>query len=360
MPYPLGVSPSQRFRFEQYFDVLKNAKIDFEVLPFWSVQAWNILYQKGNHLKKFVMLLGGLFRRFKMLFHLRSFDFVFIHREAAPIGPPFFEWWIANISKKKIIYDFDDAIWLANTSEENKLASFIKWHGKTKSICKWSHKISCGNEFLMDFAKLYNPIVVLNPTTIDTENLHRSFVQTETKNKLTIGWTGTHSTLKYLDSLVDTLKKISKENPDIEVNVISNKPPTFNFPSLHFTPWSKENEIPDLLKFDIGIMPLMDDLWACGKCGFKALQYMALGIPVIASPVGVNSKIIDNGVDGFLCDSEQEWLKAFEKLIHDHMLRLEMGRRGRKKVVERYSVTSNSANFLSLFSFSQMSNNANK
>lgn len=284
-----------------------------------------------------------------MLFHLNSYDFVFIHREVTPIGPAFFEWWIATISKKKIIYDFDDAIWLANTSEENKLAAFLKWHQKTKSICTWSYIISVGNEFLMAFARKYNKSVVLNPTTIDTENLHRPLERSTPKKTITIGWTGTHSTLKYLDPLVSTLKKIAEKHPDVEMVIISNKPPAFNLPFVRFIPWSKETEINDLLTFDIGIMPLTDDLWAQGKCGFKALQYMALDIPVIASPVGVNSQIIDHGVNGFLCESEQDWLKAFEKLIPDRTLRLKMGRHGRKKVIEHYSVVSNSANFLSLF-----------
>ena len=121
------------------------------------------------------------------------------------------------------------------------------------------------------------------------------------------------------------------------------------FKSLRFVPWSKETEIQDLLQFDIGLMPLTDDVWAKGKCGFKALQYMALCIPVLASPVGVNTIIIDDHINGFLCDSTTEWEENIQTLIEDQELRKRMGEKGREKVVQHYSVESNSSNFLSLF-----------
>lgn len=351
-PYPVAQSPSQRFRFEQYFDLLRVKGVSVEVHSFLNPSVWQILYKPGNSGSKVWGVLSGFAKRLLLLFSIPRFDFVFIHRETTPIGPPWFEWMVAKVFRKKIIYDFDDAIWIANTSDDNNLVSKLKWHSKVSSICKWSYAVSCGNEYLCDFAKQYNDRVFLNPTTVDTEKLHNPSLYPRKKelNKLILGWTGTHSTLKYINSILPVIQSLEKKFPNqLQFMVIADKKPAFTLSMLHFVQWSKETEIQDLMQFDIGFMPLTDDLWAKGKCGFKALQYMALGIPAVASPVGVNSQIIDDGVNGFLCHSNEQWESSLIKLISDIELRKQMGEKGRKKIVDHYSVTSNSSNFLSLF-----------
>ncbi|MFM7855762.1 MAG: glycosyltransferase, partial [Flammeovirgaceae bacterium] len=244
----------------------------------------------------------------------------------------------------------DDAIWLPHVSSENKWARFFKWHRKVRLICKWSDKVSCGNPFLCDFAKQHNASVLLNPTTIDTQTVHYPSLGAVSKNnRLTIGWTGTHSTLKYLKVLEQVLIRLQlKYTDNIDVVVIADRPPQMNI-DYTFIKWSKDTEITDLLKFDIGIMPLEDDEWAKGKCGFKALQYMALKIPTIASAVGVNTTIIKNNDNGLLCSTEQEWEQALVSLIEDAALRQRLGERGRETVEAHYSTSSNQDNFLSLF-----------
>jgi glycosyltransferase involved in cell wall biosynthesis len=349
-PYPIGKAPSQRFRFEQYFDVIKNEGIDFKIKPFFSYKTWSILYSKGNFILKFFGIVNGFMLRLFTLFSVPKYDYIFIHREATPIGPPIFEFLCAKIFRKKIIYDFDDAIWLPNTSEENWLAAKLKWHIKVKSICSWSYKVSCGNEFLCNYAKQFSNRVYLNPTTIDTHHLHnRIHITKNHDNKIIIGWTGSHSTLKYLNVFEKIFNVLEQKYPSqLELMVIADKKPDLAIKSLRFKSWTKENEIDDLLNFDIGIMPLTDDAWAKGKCGFKALQYMALGIPVVTSPVGVNSVIVDQGMNGFLCTTTDEWINSLEKLINNKSLRENMGASGRKKIIDHYSVASNSSNFLSL------------
>lgn len=347
VPYPKGEAPSQRFRFEQYLDIFKKNNITYHHHSFLTKQAWQILYQPGKIAQKAFWILYGFSRRFLLMTMIFKYDFVFIHREASPIGPPVFEWIIAKIWRKKIIYDFDDAIWLANTSEQNKIAARLKWHHKVSSICKWSYKISAGNHYLAKYARRYNDNIVINPTTIDTEGLHNP-ADKKANTVFTIGWTGTHSTMPYLMPLLPLLDELAKDY-EFKLLIISNQKPEFDRQYLKFIKWNKSNEILDLQKMDIGIMPLSDDKWAKGKCGFKALQYMSLKIPAIVSPVGVNTEIVNHGVNGFICNTPEEWKNALSNFFEDYGLIDRMAEACRKKVIDRYSVSSNSENFLKLF-----------
>ena len=352
IPYPLKEAPSQRFRFEQYFDFLEERGFQISCKSFWDYPTWKILYKSGHLLQKILGFIKGVVRRLAVLFQLKKFDFVFIHRECLPIGPPILEFVIARILKKKIIYDFDDAIWLPNTSEENKIVALLKWHSKVASICKWSYKVSCGNSFLANYARQFNTNVVVNPTTVDTINLHNpSYHFVKKSPSVVIGWTGTQSTIQYVKSLVPVLEKVAEKTSfPLRFLIIANKDPELKLKFVDFKTWSKKTEVEDLLQMDIGLMPLTDDIWAKGKCGFKALQYMALEIPALVSPVGVSTEIIDNGINGYWCSTTDDWVQSLEKLIEDKQLREKMGIAGRKKVIEHYSVSSNSSSFLRLFS----------
>ncbi len=350
LPYPLQEAPSQRFRLEQYFAMLENAGHHIQSQSFLSSKDWKLFFKPGRSVKKFLTLIRGYFKRIYSVLITTQFDFVFIHREATPLGPPIVEWIISNILHKKIIYDFDDAIWLTDRKNESSFLRLLKWRGKVKLICQWSYKVSCGNHYLQEYALQFNNKAILNPTTIDGVNLHKPpDVKTNTE-KVVIGWTGSHSTIKYLHSLETVLQTLESEFNFVSFLAIADQPPSMNLQRLEFIPWKSDSEIDDLLKLDIGIMPLPDDEWTKGKCGFKALQYMALEIPAVVSNVGVNSEIVTQGVEGFICSSNDEWLTAIRKLIINSELRIEQGKNGRKKVIENYSVISNSANFLSLFS----------
>lgn len=348
-PYPHGQAPSQRFRFEQYLDALTARGHQYRLAPFLSQATWNILYKPGQTVAKVLGILGGFGRRLGLLFAVPAYDFVFIHREATPIGPPLLEWVIAQVLGKRLIYDFDDAIWLPNTSEANKLAAGMKWHQKVASICRWAYKNSCGNAYLAAYARQFNPQSVVNPTTIDTQHLHNQVRDQAASGRLVIGWTGTHSTLKYLDQLVPVLAQLEAEGLDFEFRVISNQPPVLPLRSLVFVPWRKATEITDLLGFHVGLMPLEDDPWAKGKCAFKALQYMALGIPALVSPVGMNTEVVQDDYNGYVCATPAEWETRLRQLLADPGLRQKLGMAARTTVVARYSVQANTANFLGLF-----------
>jgi glycosyltransferase involved in cell wall biosynthesis len=350
IPYPLEQSPSQRFRFEQYFTILHEEGILFKSQSFLDVATWKVFFSPDQFLMKAYVLLLGFVRRFSVLFRMKNYDFIFIHREVTPLGPPLFEWIISKVLKKKIIYDFDDAIWLTDRKRESRLLRLIKWRSKVASICRWSYKVSCGNDYLCGFARKYNEAVFCIPTTIDTVGLHNpSFYRKIQRSEVIVGWTGSHSTVKYLQTLEDVLNTLEKKYATMTLWVISDEMPKLQIPRMEFKPWSIGSEVEDLFQFDIGIMPLPDDMWSKGKCGFKALQYMSLGIPAVVSPVGVNSSYVSNGIEGFVASSENEWIKALSELIENPELRIQMGENGRKKVEDYYSVNYNKAFFLSLF-----------
>ncbi|HRJ29540.1 MAG TPA: glycosyltransferase family 4 protein [Cyclobacteriaceae bacterium] len=350
-PYSAGIAPSQRFRFEQYFGALKEKGFNFKYLGFIQVKKNGGLYTYRNPLTTLYIICIGLLRRTIQLGSILQSDFVFIHRECAPIAPPLFEWIIARVYRKKIIYDFDDAIWISDKNSESLFEKIIRQRNKVETICKWSYKVSCGNLFLATYARQFNDNVIVNPTTIDTENLHNRslFPDQKEANRITIGWTGSHSTLKYLLEVEDVLSKLENDFPQVTFALIADRPIEMKLERYDFIKWSKETEAYDLSKIDIGIMPLPDEEWSKGKCGFKALQYMAMGIPCVASPIGVNTTIIDHGINGFLASTKEEWLLYLTQLItHEHM-RLTFGLNGRKKVETRYSVRSNTDNFIKLF-----------
>lgn len=346
-PYPKGEAPSQRFRFEQYIDGLSNENLSIEIHPFLNDKTWKKLYKQGAFIGKALGIFGSFWRRFLLLFRLVKADYIFIHREAAMIGPPIFEWIIAKVLRKKYIFDFDDAIWLPNYSESNAKFHRLKAYWKTKWIIKWADTVTGGNEYLKNYALRYNKNVQIIPTTIDLVNVHNQKTN-YTQKAINIGWTGTHTTMHYLNELVPILRELEKEFL-FTFTVISNQAPTFELKSLRFVKWNKATEIADLAQFSIGVMPLVENQWAEGKCGFKGLQYMALGIPAVMSPVGVNTTIVQNGVNGLLCTSAEEWRIQLSGLMQSSELRKRIGLEGHKTVVHRYSVEANFTHYKTLF-----------
>jgi len=199
-PYPYDEAPSQRFRFEQYLNFLKENDFESEVVPFLDEKGWRSLYKDGSFLSKVSAMMRSFWKRFILLFRIRKFDHIFIHREASMIGPPVFEWIISKILRRKFIYDFDDAIWLPNYSEANTRFHRLKMYGKVKKIAKWADIVTVGNDFLADFARKYNDDVIIIPTTVDLKNVHVA-VGNPSNDLPVIGWTGSHTTATYINDI---------------------------------------------------------------------------------------------------------------------------------------------------------------
>ena len=347
VPYPQGEAPSQRFRFEHYLRYLESSGISYKIAPFLDLNTWQILYKPGYKWKKIVGVIKGFLKRLLQLFFVRKYDIVFIHREATPLGPAWFEWWVTHIFRKRIVFDFDDAIWMPAVSKNNNRIKWLRNFGKIKKICRWSTIVVVGNSFLAAYAGQFNNRVRIIPTVVDIEKTHNKIKDQKTGIPA-VGWTGSFSTLKYLDIVLPVLQKLQNQY-DFTFIVIADKDPHLELKKYRFIKWNRETEVEDLLNFHIGLMPLYDDDISKGKCGFKAIQYMSLGIPAVVSPVGVNTAIVEDGSDGFLCVSEIDWKKRLAELIHNSSLRTDLGLAARKKIEERYSAQSTASMFLNLF-----------
>jgi len=346
VPSLYDTSPGQRFRLEQWEPLLSRSGVEITYAPFETEELKNVLYSSGNVLQK----MRGVLRNMKLRGgHVRSatnFDLVYLFREAALLGPAWFE---RKLAKRRvpIIFDFDDAVFVAYKSPSNGYLSYLKFPGKTSTSIRLSSHVMAGNEFLANYARQFNENVTIIPTTIDTE---KYVVADRPVNgrPVTIGWSGSHSTVQHLDTVREHLRELSADE-DFTLRVIGTPQYELDGVSVEAMNWNAATEIEDLQAIDIGIMPLPDDKWSKGKCGLKALQYMALGIPTICSPVGVNSTIIQDGENGFIASDKSEWIEKLKRLMHSPELRKQIGAAGRKTVEEKYSAVSQTPRVLQVF-----------
>jgi len=340
-------SPSQRYRFEQYFNYLEENGIKCTLSFLISEKEDNLLYKPGHYLAKLKIYLKSILARRKDLRTASTFDFIFIQREALMTRSTFFERKLANLNVP-IIYDFDDAIWLEDKNSNLGILGLLKYPAKTAEIMGYADKIIAGNSYLANYALKYNANVKVIPTTIDTN----WYKPKEKYNGaiITIGWTGSFSTIKHFEELVPVLVSIKAKYHDrINFLVIGCEEFIHDDLDIKGLAWSADSEVEDLQAIDIGIMPLPNNDWTKGKCGAKGLQYMGLAIPTIMSPVGVNTEIIQDGINGFLADTDDQWFNKLSLLIESEELRTRLGKAGRETVVKHYSLETNKEKYLKLF-----------
>jgi glycosyltransferase involved in cell wall biosynthesis len=340
-------SPGQRFRLEHFIPALEQNGYEVIFSNIISKKDDELFYSKGKYFAKLRILIKSFFHRLRDVRITKDCDLIFIYREAFMLGTTYFEKKLAK-TKVPIIFDFDDSIWLNDTSDGNKNLAWLKRPEKNAKICGLSTLVLVGNKFLADYAKQYNSNVFILPTilNIDYHNFSKSQIK---KSAVCIGWTGTTTTLKHFYTAIPVLKRIKEKYKEkVYFKVIANTKTWDKDIDVKLTQWNKETEIDDLCEFDIGIMPLPNDKWSNGKCGFKGLQCLSLEIPAVMSPVGVNTEIIEHGVNGFLADDDEQWFEILSKLIENPELRKEIGKNGRKTIEEKYSVNVWEDKFLDL------------
>lgn len=321
----MGVNEgASRFRVQQYLPYLELEEYRYLNFPL----HWGKKHPENYGLLKHFCFLEIMILKFVSIFFAPFFDVVFLQRGVIRNLSPFPEKLIKRLNEN-IIFDFDDAIWL--TYNQLKI-------NPVPEVIKISRKVIVGNKFLFDYAVQLNKDVTIIPTPVEVKILKPIFRSID-DHHFKIGWSGVYQNYHYLYQLVPVFKKLSAKYGDrIRLVILSNRKPKEPFGiQYQYLEWSAQNESKIIPTFDIGIMPLKDDEWSRGKCAFKVLQYMAAGVPVIASPIGMNKEVIDI-YTGFLAKNYQEWYDILCQLIDDQELRAKNINHARQKVISKYSV----------------------
>jgi len=334
-------APGCRYRVFQYIPYLEERGVQCELRTMVDSELYQIVYKPGRTLRKAALFARRSLHRLRDLRDARNFDLLFIYRECFPIGPAVFETFLRTLDRP-IVYDFDDAIYLPRAEP---IKNLFRNPSKTTDIIRLSDRVIVSNEHLRGLCAAYNRNVDVIPTSVDTTRFCPAKAPPQ-RDRLRIGWIGTHSTAKYLDLIRRPLQRLAEKIP-MELLVVG-AGRDIAIPGVHVInkQWNLTEEIEDFQSLDIGVYPLADDLWELGKAGFKAIQYMSVGVPAVASPVGVVTEMIRDGENGFFASSEEEWLEKLTRLAGDYGERLRVGAAGRQTVVSAYSTANNAPRLL--------------
>jgi glycosyltransferase involved in cell wall biosynthesis len=331
VPYPEGRAPGQRYRIEQWAPHLARLGVELTVSPFLSARGLDALYLPGHLGEKARATAGGCLRRLRQARTTVSYDVVYVYREAVPLGPAWLESYLTR--GRPYVFDFDDALYVPAASPANAWARALRSRAKPAALCRGARHVTAGSEALAAFARPLARAVTVVPSSIDTD----AYVPAPRppNRRPVVGWTGSPTTVPHLEGLARALAR-ARERCDYELRVIGGRAQVPGV-DARLLPWRASSEVDDLRPVDVGLMPLPDDEWSRGKCGTKALQYMALGIPPVVSPVGAGAAIVRDGVNGYHARDEEEWVEKILRLLRDPVLRQRLGAEARRTVVERYS-----------------------
>lgn len=332
------IGPASRYRVYQYIDYLENNNIKCVISSGLPESCYKFFYHSLNPFKKILLLPIIFIRRFRDLLRVKNYDIIFIQREILPQCFPMFEIIISKLNKN-IIFDFDDAIFLIPPQRKSFLYRFA-YKQAIKQIIRLSAQIITGNDYLKKYAMQFNRQVEVIPTSVDMQKWSDKNKCFKDNKKIVIGWIGTRHNIFYLETLKDAFKKLSLKY-DICLHVVGNSNLQIDGVEVVNIKWDINTEVEQVKKFDIGIAPSLDDDWAKGKCGLKALQYMACSVATVCSRVGVYKQIIDDGQNGYLACNDDDWIRKLSLLITDSTLRDNLGKAGRKTVESKYSVNVN-------------------
>ncbi len=343
-PYP-EEGPSTRFRISQYIPFLETHGVSCTLSSFLSSKAYKHIFLDGSRAWKAGYYLQGIGRRSVELLKSQESDLLLVHKSISPVTSFFETRWIRK--NNNIVFDFDDAEFLRHSSAVNRWSALLKRPDKTRELIEMSRYVIAGNSFLAEYAQRYNSNVVVIPTAIDT-NRYRPAVTRRSDNITRVGWIGSSASSRYLELVDEVFEKLLSRHRNLEIVVIGSRGYRPRDSRVQLRPWIPHLELSDLHSLDVGLMPLTDDEYSKGKCGFKAIQYMAVGVPPVVSPVGANVEIVRDGENGFYATRPAEWLEKIEVLINDPGLRERMGQAARQTVECKYSVRINAPKLLAV------------
>lgn len=329
-----------RFRIEQFVRPLRERGVELEIFPFLDGEGFKGLYSSGSTAVKLAKMVSGVTRRLRLAFRVGKYDLLFVQREAMPIGPGAFEWLYSKLGRLPMVLDLDDATYVRYVSPSyGRLGSALKFFGKTDKLIDRSEVVICGNRFIAEYVEGRGKRTVVIPTVVDTE----IFKPADRRNDVpVIGWIGTHSTYPFLEKLFPTLGELARKHRFV-LKIVGAGRERIEVDGVEVVnlPWSLEREVEDFRSLDIGLYPInvfgsLDPAWLAGKSGFKAIQYLAVGIPFVMTPIGVCAEIGDPGKTHFNASSDEDWYNALDKLLSDDGSRAAMGRAGREHSLAHY------------------------
>ncbi len=326
------LAASSRYRLCQYVPGLTEIGIDLQIRYLLGDDYLRARF-RGDALPILTMLNDGL-ARLRDLWFQNDYDVIMLHCELIPLMPGWLE---SALIRKPFIYDFDDAFYLKYRSGRMNWASPLIG-GKFDTVMAAAASVTAGNYVLADYARVHNKNTIYLPTVVDTAR----YVPEPAKRNgqiFTVGWIGSPSTAPYLSELVAALSTLGQEG-FVQFIVIGGKAPVISNVTVIEHDWNESTEIELINSFNVGVMPLPDNKWARGKCAFKLIQYMACGVPVIASPVGANVEVI-NGRCGLMATTTQEWIEKLRSIRDNLGEREVLGYAGRQRVTQSFSLNNN-------------------
>jgi glycosyltransferase involved in cell wall biosynthesis len=337
-PYP-ALAAATRYRLSQLREPLVSHGIQLDIRPFLSDDEMTHLYDRGVA-RKAAGVSRGLGRRVRDLYDWRRFDVVLVQREAMLIGPPIVEWLLTSIASRPLVLDIDDPVWLPEQSQvPSALSRLRRWPGKTDWLLSHAALVTCGSGALATYVVSLGLRARLVPNGIDVALLHPAMQRERTGGLPTVGWIGTHTTYPYLESVFPALEAAGRRFP-FRLLIVGSGRTSASVAGVptEVRPFALERETEDFATLDVGLYPLADDQWARGKSGLKALQYLAVGVPYIASPVGVVAEIGIPGTTHLEATTNEQWENALTCLLRDPELRATMGASGRRYAESNYTV----------------------
>lgn len=331
--YPVEAA-SSRFRIVQFIEPLARRGIDVTFSPFLDAALFDALYEPGRLLRRLPRLAIRTVARIGAVFRAMRADVVFVQREAMLFGPPVIEWLIARVLRRPLVLDLDDATWIAYASPVyGRMATLLKWPSKTDHLIRWARTVTCGSP---NIAAHTGGVIV--PTVVDTKRF-RCSTDTPVCDTPTIGWIGTHGTWPFLERLLPVFERLARE-ARFRLVIVGSGRTSISVPGVEVEtrPWSLDREVEDFQSLDIGVYPLDDDEWSAGKSGFKAVQYMATGVPFVMSPVGVCATMGVAGETHLSAITDDDWLNALRRLVNDGELRRRMSAAGRAFAEKHYDI----------------------
>lgn len=326
-----------RFRIAHYIPYLEQHGFEVTLKTLFTTEFFRFVYKPGHLARKSAVFARLALKHLWALHEVSKYDVVFIYRELLPVGPALVEWLLSMPGCPPIVFDFDDAIFLPSVSEANRLIAALKTPSKVATIVRRSREVVVGNDYLGAYARQFNPAVTTIPTSVDTTQF-RPEPARAARPVPVVGWIGSPTTAGYLMGLAPPLQRVAAEHPFVLRVSGTGEPVVIPGVTVENPVWELSREIELFRSCDVGVYPLVDDAWAKGKCGFKAIEFMACGVPVVASAVGVNREIIEDGVNGFLATTDNEWVEKLGRLIAEPALRARFATAGRRTIEERYSL----------------------